>query len=57
MILYFTLCTEYLTIIVKYYAGYSRTINEKDRLEYDIVELHRAHYIAIARCTGHYDDK
>ncbi len=38
---------------LKYRPGYSRTINEKDRLVYDVID----NEIIIISCRGHYEDK
>ena len=38
---------------LKYRPGYSRTINEKDRLVYDIEDGE----LVIFSCRSHYDDK
>lgn len=38
---------------LKYRSGYSRRIDEKNRLVYDIDELQN---IKIISCKGHYDD-
>ena len=38
---------------LKYRSGYSRTINEKDRLVYDVIDGD----IVIISCRGHYEDK
>ena len=40
---------------LKYTAGYSRRINKKDRITYDINEATRE--VVIFRMRGHYDDK
>ncbi len=39
--------------ILKYGKGYSRRIDEKNRLIYDFDELNNIHIIA---CKGHYDE-
>lgn len=41
--------------ILKYAAGYSRRINKKDRITYDINEGTKE--VVIFRMRGHYDDK
>ena len=40
---------------LKYTKGYSRRINKKDRITYDINEA--AKEVVIFRMRGHYDDK
>jgi toxin YoeB len=40
---------------LKYTTGYSRRINKKDRITYDINEA--AKEVVIFRLRGHYDDK
>jgi toxin YoeB len=41
--------------MLKYAAGYSRRINKKDRVSYDINEA--AKEVIIFRMRGHYNDK
>ena len=41
--------------MLKYASGYSRRINKKDRITYDINEATKE--VIIFRMRGHYDDK
>jgi toxin YoeB len=40
---------------LKYTSGYSRKINKKDRITYDIYETEKE--VVIFRMRGHYHDK